>query len=120
MLALSTWSTIRLAGVRCDNWQVWGICIGIILFFDPLSILSDSLWLSAMAVAGLLFWFQWFPLPARFAAKKSWLLLHLLHLQLGLFMLLMPVQMLIFHGISFSALLANVWAVPLVTLLTVP
>ena len=120
MLALSTWSAIRLAGVRCDNWQVWGICIGIILFFDPLSILSDSLWLSAMAVAGLLFWFQWFPLPARFAAKKSWLLLHLLHLQLGLFMLLMPVQMLIFHGISFSALLANVWAVPLVTLLTVP
>lgn len=120
MLALLTWSAIRLAGIHCNNWQVWGICIGTILFFDPLSILSESLWLSAIAVAGLLFWFQWFPLPVRYSGKKRWLLLQLLHLQLGLFMLLMPIQMLIFHGISLSALLANVWAVPLVTLLTVP
>lgn len=120
MLAVSLWCMIRLSGVRCDNWQVWGICVASILFFDPLSLLSESLWLSAIAVAGLMLWFSWFPLPYRLSHKKRWLLLQLLHLQVGLFLLLMPVQMLIFHGISFSALLANLWAVPVVTLMTVP
>ena len=120
ILALIAWSWLRLSGRCCTSWQVWGICIAAIVFFDPLSMLSDSLWLSAVAVAGLLFWYQWFPLPARFMAKKRWLLLRLMHLQTGLFLLLMPVQILIFHGISLSALLANLWAVPMVTLLTVP
>ncbi|WP_034948546.1 ComEC family protein [Erwinia oleae] len=120
MLALSVWSALRLSGKSCNGWQVWLLCIGLILFFDPLSILSDSLWLSAVAVAGLLFWFHWFPLPGRFMKKKRWLLLRLLHLQLGMFLLLMPIQVLTFHGISFSALLANVWAVPIISLLTVP
>lgn len=120
ILALSMWSTLRLSGKCCSNWQVWGFCIGSILFFDPLSMLSDSLWLSAMAVAGLLFWFHWFPLPRRFMGKKRWLILRLLHLQLGMFLLLMPLQILIFHAISVSALVANLWAVPVVTLLTVP
>ncbi|MCX8957388.1 ComEC family protein [Erwinia psidii] len=120
MLALSVWSTLRLRGRCCNNWQVWRVCIGAILFFDPLSILSDSLWLSAMAVAGLLCWYHWFPLPGRFAVKRRWLPLQLLHLQLGIFLLLMPLQMQIFHGISVSALIANLWAVPSVTLVTVP
>ncbi|MEM6159815.1 ComEC family protein [Erwinia sp. P6884] len=120
IVALSVWSAIRLKGWCCSHWQVWSLCIGAILFFDPLSALSDSLWLSATAVAGLLFWYQCFPLPARFTHKRRWLILRLLHLQLGLLLLLMPVQMFIFHGISFTALVANLWAVPVVTLLTVP
>lgn len=120
LVALSIWSVIRLKGWCCTHWQVWCLCIGAILFFDPLSALSDSLWLSATAVAGLLFWFQWFPLPGRLMHKKRWLILRLFHLQLGLFLLLMPVQMFIFHGISLTALVANIWAVPVVTLLTVP
>lgn len=120
LLALSIWGGLRVAGVRCSSWQVWRLCIGGILFFDPLSVLSYSLWLSGGAVAGLLLWFQWFPLPAIFRGKKRWLPVQLLHLQLGIFLLLMPAQLAIFHGISLSALLANIWAVPLVTLLTVP
>ncbi|MEN4977890.1 ComEC family protein [Erwinia billingiae] len=120
VLAVSLWGTLRLSGVRCSNWQVWGICIATIIFFDPLSLLSDSLWLSAVAVAGLLFWFHWFPLPSKYAGKKRWLPLQLLHLQLGIFFIMMPIQLLIFHGISISALLANIWAVPVVTFISVP
>ncbi|WP_067702846.1 ComEC family protein [Erwinia sp. ErVv1] len=120
MLALSAWSLLRLGGICCSNWQVWSMCIGLILFFEPLSILSDSLWLSAVAVAGLLIWFHWFPLPARFMRKKRWLLLRLLHVQFGMFLLLLPIQVVIFHGFSLSALLANLWAIPIITLLTVP
>ncbi|MCK8349982.1 ComEC/Rec2 family competence protein, partial [Erwinia amylovora] len=33
---------------------------------------------------------------------------------------MMPLQALLFHGISLSALLAILWAVPLISLVTVP
>ena len=120
MAALMLWCGLRLAGLRCSGWQVWSLCVGAILFFDPLTILSDSFWLSALAVAALLLWYQWFPLPARFMQKKRWLLLQLLHLQLGMMLLLMPVQGFIFHGVSLSALVANLIAVPVVSFISVP
>ncbi|MFB5173020.1 ComEC family protein [Erwinia amylovora] len=120
MLALLAWSILRLHGIFCQPWQVWSLCIALILFFDPLSLLSDSLWLSALAVAGLLLWYHSFPLPARFCRRWRWLPLRLLHLQFGMLLLMMPLQALLFHGISLSALLANLWAVPLISLVTVP
>lgn len=120
MLALSVWTALRLMGVRCSGWQVWCLCIGLILFYDPLSMLSASLWLSAIAVVGLLFWYHWFPLPTAISSQKKWLLLQLGHLQLGMFLLMLPVQMVIFHGISLSALAANLWAVPVITFISVP
>ncbi len=120
MLALTLWCLLRLAGICCSGWQVWAICIATILFFDPLAILSDSLWLSALAVAALLLWYQWLPLPASLAQRKRWWWLQLLHLQIGMMLLLMPVQALIFHGVSISALLANLIAVPVVSLVSVP
>ncbi|WP_241491503.1 DNA internalization-related competence protein ComEC/Rec2, partial [Winslowiella iniecta] len=120
MLALALWCGLRLAGLRCSGWQVWSLCIGLILFFDPLTILSDSFWLSALAVAALLLWYQWFPLPARFMRDQRCLILQLLHLQLGMMLLLMPVQGFIFHGLSLSALVANLIAVPVVSFISVP
>lgn len=120
MLALLVWSILRLKGINCSSWQVWLFCIALILFLEPLSILSDSLWMSALAVAGLLVWYQSFALPVRFRRAKRWLPLRLLHLQLGMLLLLMPLQVFIFHGFSLSALIANLWAVPLISLITVP
>ncbi|MTD26611.1 ComEC family protein [Erwinia sorbitola] len=120
VLALMLWNLFRLQGINCHGWQVWSMCIALILFFDPLSVLSDSLWLSALAVAGLLMWYHFFPLPLRFTRQKRWFLLRLLHLQLGMMVLLMPVQALLFHGFGLSSLAANLWAVPLISLLTVP
>lgn len=120
MLALTLWSGLKLCGLRCSGWQVWSLCVGLILFFDPLTVLSDSFWLSALAVAALLLWFQWFSLPAPFSRQKRWLWLQLLHLQLGMMLLLMPVQGFIFHGISLSAIVANLIAVPVVSLISVP
>lgn len=120
MLALLMWSALRLKGINCSSWQVWLFCIALILFLEPLSVLSDSLWMSALAVAGLLIWYQCFALPSRFRRGKCWLPLRLLHLQLGMLLLLMPLQVFIFHGFSLSALVANLWAVPLISLFTVP
>ncbi|MGP0745135.1 ComEC/Rec2 family competence protein, partial [Escherichia coli] len=81
---------------------------------------SQSLWLSAFAVAGLIFWFQWLPLPA---GRWRWpwkTIIALVHLQAGVTLLLLPLQLLLFHGISLTSMAANLLAVPLVTLLAVP
>ncbi|MBN0394481.1 ComEC/Rec2 family competence protein, partial [Pseudomonas aeruginosa] len=63
-LGLAVCCALRLSGQRWTAWQVWLCCLGAILVADPLAVLSQSLWLSAFAVAGLIFWFQWLPLPA--------------------------------------------------------
>ncbi len=99
---------------------MWLCCLGAILVADPLAVLSQSLWLSAFAVAGLIFWFQWLPLPA---GRWRWpwkTIIALVHLQAGVTLLLLPLQLLLFHGVSLTSMAANLLAVPLVTLLAVP
>lgn len=120
MLALTLWLATRIAGWQLSNWQVWTLCVGSLLWLDPLTVLSESFWLSALAVAMLILWFQWFPLPPRFRQPRRWLMLRLLHLQLGMMILMAPLQIFLFHGLSLSALVANLLAVPVVSLITVP
>lgn len=62
-VGLAVCCALRLSGQRWTAWQVWLCCLGAILVADPLAVLSQSLWLSAFAVAGLIFWYQWLPLP---------------------------------------------------------
>ncbi|AUH01113.1 ComEC family protein [Prodigiosinella confusarubida] len=119
-LALSVWTLLRLRGISCSPWQVWLWCVALILFSDPLSILSDSFWLSCLAVASLIFWYQWAPLPIRFQRDKRWFLLRWLHLQWGITLLLLPLQIVLFHGMSLTSLPANLWAVPLVSFISTP
>lgn len=119
-IALSLWLWLRFNGVSCSAWQVWLWCISLLLLYDPMSVLSDSLWLSALAVAALIFWFEWVPMPTRFTSFWGWAPLCWLHIQLGMTLLLMPLQFSLFHGVSWTSLPANLWAVPIVSLLSVP
>ncbi|VUT02324.1 ComEC family protein [Klebsiella spallanzanii] len=119
-VALAIGCALRLSGKRWSSWQIWLCCLGAILFADPLAVLSESLWLSAFAVAALIFWYQLAPMPRR---KMHWLLrqsLALCHLQVGLMFLLAPLQIVLFHGISLTSVIANFIAVPLVTFVVVP
>lgn len=120
LLALSLWIALRIRGARCSPWQVWLWCVGLILASDPLAILSSSLWLSCLAVAALIFWFQWAPLPARCQSGLRWSWLRWLHLQCGMTLLLLPLQWGLFHGANPLSLPANLWAVPLVSFITTP
>lgn len=36
--------------------------MALLILIDPLSLLSDSFWLSILAVASLILWYQYFPL----------------------------------------------------------
>lgn len=120
VIALAVLAMLRIAARQWSPWQVWGCCIAAILISDPLAILSQSLLLSAFAVAALIFWFQWLPLPVWHRGRRIRPLLNLIYLQVGMLMLLMPLQVLIFHGFSISSLVANLFAVPLVTFVSVP
>lgn len=119
-IALGTAVALRLSGKRWSPWQVWLCCIGAILLADPLAVLSDSLWLSVFAVATLIFWYQVVPVSLHNWRWPLRQLLALSHLQLGLMFLLLPIQIVIFHGISLTSWLANLIAVPLVTFVIVP
>nr|BEK78628.1 hypothetical protein EATA8330_15220 [Enterobacter asburiae] len=120
VIALAVLAMLRIAARQWSPWQVWGGCIAAILISDPLAILSQSLLLSAFAVAALIFWFQWLPLPGWHRVRRIRPLLNLIYLQVGMLMLLMPLQVLIFHGFSISSLVANLFAIPLVTFVSVP
>ncbi|WP_234811036.1 ComEC family protein [Candidatus Hamiltonella defensa] len=124
MLALTLWLLLSVFRKKCTAWQVWLWTVSLILIIDPLAILSDSFWLSCFAVAALIFWYQWVPL--RLSENRTWyqwlrqLLMKWLHLQLGMMLLLLPIQVALFHGISLSSLIANLWAVPIISFITIP
>lgn len=99
---------------------MWICCLAAILVVDPVAVLSQSLWLSAFAVAALLFWYQWVPMPDWPLSRVGRQFLALAHLQLGITLLLLPVQIAMFHGFSLTSFLANLFAVPLVTFISVP
>lgn len=120
IIALAVLALLRITGRQWSPWQVWSCCIAAILINDPLAVLSQSLALSAFAVAALIFWFQWLPLPDWNWTRRMRPLLNLIYLQVGMLLLLMPLQVLIFHGFSLSSLVANLFAVPLVTFVSVP
>ena len=119
-LAVSMWLILRFFRIRCHPWQIWLWGTALLLLLDPMKLLSDSFWLSCFAVASLVFWFQWAPLPARFKHRWYWSFLRWGHLQAGMTFLLLPIQIGIFHGVNVFSFLANMWAVPVVSLITVP
>ncbi|WGE65968.1 DNA internalization-related competence protein ComEC/Rec2 [Actinobacillus equuli] len=106
-------------------WQLWWRIVALLLVLDPLTILSDSFWLSVLAVLSLIIWYAYFPLAKLFPFCKKWqkfnrLWLSLVHLQLGIFLVFSPVQFFFFEGISPWAFIANFLIIPLYSVLLVP
>lgn len=112
---------------RCyyTSWQLWWRIVALLLVLEPVTILSDSFWLSVLAVLSLIIWYTYFPQVKLFPFCKKWhklnhFWLSLLHLQLGIFLIFSPVQFFFFEGISPWAFIANFFIVPLYSLLLVP
>ncbi|WP_392565666.1 DNA internalization-related competence protein ComEC/Rec2 [Utexia brackfieldae] len=110
----------RFNGVSLGAWQLWLRVVAVLIFINPLALLSDSFWLSCFAVASLIFLYQWFPLSLRLSNKRLDYFLRLCHLQLGLLLLLLPIQITIFNGISLVSLVTNLIAIPLMSLIILP
>ena len=120
LIAAGCWLFLRLSGRRWTPWEVWLCCMATILLVDPLAVLSQSLWLSGFAVAALIFWYQWGPKWTFSGGVLLNVIWGLMQLQLALMLLLLPLQVLVFHGMSFMSLPANLVAVPLVTFVELP
>lgn len=120
LVGMGIWAVLRLSGRKWSSWDVLLCCAAGIVFSEPLTILAESLWLSGLAVCGLIFWYQWVPLPLR--AVNRWLrpFADLLYLQAGVTLLLIPLQVILFHGVSLTSLAANLFAIPLITFISVP
>ncbi|QPE19527.1 DNA internalization-related competence protein ComEC/Rec2 [Providencia rettgeri] len=120
LFALLLWVYIRNKPARHFAWQ-WALwSIAGILLFDPLAILSDSFWLSSFAVLAILYWLSIFPLAYHLARGIKGKIIGLAHLQIGLLILLIPMQLIIFNGINIMGLAANIWFVPLISWCVVP
>ncbi|PPS58294.1 hypothetical protein CRX72_13330 [Pantoea sp. BRM17] len=86
------WLADRSVDYLMQALQWLPLCVGTLLLFDPLAVLSESFWLSALAVAMLIIWFSWFALPYPYRTQRRWLPLQLLHLQLGMMILMAPAR----------------------------
>lgn len=124
-LALSLLFGLKFLRAYCTPWQLYFRALALLLCCDPMMILSASFHLSAGAVACLILWYQLFPLAllqwkAKPLSPKVRWILALFHLQLGLFLLFTPIQLLLFDGFCWLGLLANLLVVPIFSLILVP
>lgn len=127
IFAISIVIACRALRIHYTPWQYWWRVVTLLILLDPFALLSDSFWLSVSAVATLIFWYRHFPLRAFeriYLWQKSafWkrFIASLLHLQLGITLCFLPVQLFFFEGNSPHAFLANLLTVPLYSIVIVP
>ncbi len=125
LLALFLFCSFRLSSGYCSSWQLFGRVVVLLLLLDPLMVLSNSFWLSVGAVFCLILWYSSFPLNLLQWRNQAlpWYFkfpLGLVHLQLGLLILFLPIQWGVFGGFSAYGFIANLIIVPIFSLLIVP
>ncbi|MCK4743777.1 MAG: DNA internalization-related competence protein ComEC/Rec2 [Sulfuriflexus sp.] len=104
-------SLMQRRTIRSSN--VIALSLLLILIFDPMSILDAGFWLSFGAVAVILF-----AVTGRLRAPASIFSWGKIQLVIAIGML--PMTLMFFQRISLSAPIANLFAVPLVSFVTVP
>ncbi|WP_318462391.1 DNA internalization-related competence protein ComEC/Rec2 [Photobacterium leiognathi] len=120
--------SLKTTGAYWRHWQVLLVTLSLSLLLAPFAIYSASFWLSFYAVAVLVLFSvgqRYFPLAKISHRTLSTTHLHasflqLVKIQCWLLMLMLPIQWLWFGGISFAAPVANLFAVPWVSFITVP
>ena len=110
---------LMLAFVSAAAWtgrlslpsRVLALAWFVVLILDPLAVLSPGLWLSFGAVAAI-----FYVMMNRLQSPK--LLVSLVMMQLMLSLVLAPLTVWYFHGVSWFAPVLNLFAVPLFSLIT--
>ena len=129
MIALALLYAIQHLRLHWTVWQLLLRVVALLIFIDPLMLLSTSFWLSVGAVTCLIIWYQCFPLSLLHWRGKPLTHTHwgkvryvfgLFHLQLGLLWLFTPIQLFFFNGTSLNSFIANLIAVPLYSFILVP
>lgn len=99
---------------KFQPWSALALSAFLIVLFDPRSVLSHGFWLSFMAVALI---FGVLRLP-KIKAAPNWQ--KIIAVQLALTIGLMPLLAAYYHQIALASFLANLVAVPFVSLIALP
>lgn len=119
VMLLLYWLT-RLLGIRFSvkRWLLFALFI--LMLITPFALLSASFWLSVYAVS-IIFLVLWrFSRTLQSGRTLSQKIRALLIIQLSLTVFLMPISALVYGKISLAALPANLVAVPVMSLITIP
>ena len=119
---LSLYWLARLQGIKLPLARWFLLVIFVVLLTEPMSLLSASFWLSFYAVL-VIFIILWRSFLFYQHGQQHWLLKAfktLLLIQLGLTIFLLPVTLIIFHQFSPLSFIANLIAVPLMSLTAIP
>ncbi|MGR9053194.1 MAG: DNA internalization-related competence protein ComEC/Rec2, partial [Gammaproteobacteria bacterium] len=111
MLAVALFALMRLRHV--SSGHILALALFAVLLADPLAILAPGFWLSFTAVAAILY-----TVSGRLASEKKWLVAMRIHWLTAL--ALSPLLIGFFQQVSLIAPIANVVAVPVVSLIVVP
>ncbi|MGD8111111.1 DNA internalization-related competence protein ComEC/Rec2 [Vibrio sp. TRT 17S01] len=100
------------------NWRIpftlkWLLCLAILLLFDPFSSVAASFWLSMLAV-GVIFYFL---MQTSTTENRCW---QFIKAQCFLTVLMAPILVVFFQGVSVSGALFNLIFVPWFSFLVVP
>jgi competence protein ComEC len=106
-LILLTLKRIHLA------WQAWCIAMLCVLLLNPLSVLTESFWLSFCSVALIIY-----GISGRLAPKNLWWKIG--RIQWVIALGLMPLSIWLFHECSLISFIANSIAIPWVGFIVVP
>lgn len=119
MLLTATW--LRWHGLRWPWTHVWLLVCVVVVVLDPWALLQAGFWLSFVAV-GVLFASGRPPETGGLTpAHRTWLQLRqMVHEQWLMSVCLAPLSLVLFHQVSVIGLLANLLAVPWVTLMVTP
>lgn len=108
---------VVMAGVYLQRQQesarILALALLAVLLFDPMAVLSAGFWLSFAAVAAMLF-----AMGGRLSMHTAWWRWGRVHLVVGF--ALSPLLLVLFQQVAWLSPVANVVAVPVVSLLIVP
>ncbi|WP_347337896.1 DNA internalization-related competence protein ComEC/Rec2 [Pseudoalteromonas piscicida] len=114
LLMATTWVGCYCLGLRLKSSEVLTLALVGVLILDPFALLNPGLYYSFFAVAIIVALIQ--------KARSGWFakFVVLAKLQLALFVLLMPLNLYFFAGISVISLIANLVIIPLVSFVVFP
>lgn len=108
LVMLMLWLGLMVIGRFWSGRRILLVTMTILLATMPWFALNQGFWLSVLAVAAVLAVSQWF------GGRSLW------RLQAGLTLLLLPLVMLFFSGLSWLSLPVNLVLIPLFSLLLIP
>lgn len=119
VLMLAAVTALRLSGRRWPWPVVWLLAMNAVVWIDPWALLQPGFWLSFVAV-GVLFATAWPQAPAPGGSALARQGREMLQTQAVVTVALAPLTLLLFGQFSLIGLVANLFAIPWVTLLVTP